>query len=187
MSNFRYTLEDAKTQVISSSLLRTPGNGAVSVLASTCYGQAGTEHLIAEAAVRRIAAGNATWGDVLLHIKQTLLPDETAAIYTLLGDPALHTLNPVEGDREIVIHEPVAGGYVNGDQPPAVRFGLRGGWWRQRLEVSWRREYGLWMPLREITIDPEVFEYTVPWEPPPEDGNGYQIMIREISTDSEGR
>jgi hypothetical protein len=41
--------------------------------------------------------------------------------------------------------------------------------------------------LRQITIDPEVFEYTVPWDPPPEDGGGYQIMIREISEDEEGK
>jgi hypothetical protein len=182
-----YTLETDTTRVLSSSLLRTPGNGAVSVLASTCFGDAGIEHLIAEAAVREIAAGGATWGDILRRVKQELLPSETAAIYTLLGDPAMQTLNPVAGDREIIIREPVAGGFINGNQAPVVRFGLRGDWWRQRLEVSWRRDYGPWTPLRQITIDPEVFEYTVPWDPPPEDGGGYQIMIREISEDEEGK
>jgi fimbrial isopeptide formation D2 family protein/uncharacterized repeat protein (TIGR01451 family) len=182
-----YTLEDNGTKVLASELLRTAGNGAVSVLASTCFGQAGTEHRIVEEAVRRIAAGGATWGEILLQVKATLLPSETAAIYTLLGDPAMHTLNPVPGDREIVIVAPVAGGFVNGDQPAEVRFGLRGEWWRQSLEILWRKDRGEWVPLKEMTIDPAIFDYTIPWDPPPEDGTDYQIMIREISDDSEVR
>jgi phosphatidate phosphatase APP1 len=182
-----YTLETDTTRVLSSSLLRTPGNGAVSVLASTCFGDAGIEHLIAETAAREIAAGGATWGGILLRVKQTLLPDETAAIYTLLGDPAMRTLNPVAGDREIIIREPVAGGFINGDQAPVIRFGLRGDWWRQQLEILWRKDYGQWQPLKEITIDPETFDYTIPWDPPPEDGKNYQIMVREIGEESEGR
>jgi hypothetical protein len=182
-----YTLESDETKVLASELLRTPGNGAVSVLASTCYGESGIEHQIAEQAVRQIAAGDATWGKVLLHVKQTLLPDETAAIYTLLGDPAMHTLNPIEGDREIVIVAPVAGGFVNGTAAPVVRFQLRGGWWRQSLQILWRKDHGEWQPLKEVTIDPETFDYTIPWDPPPEDGDNYQIMIREITEDSEVR
>ncbi|MBT3290321.1 MAG: hypothetical protein HN380_23460, partial [Victivallales bacterium] len=46
---------------------------------------------------------------------------------------------------------------------------------------------GEWVPLKEMTIDPAIFDYTIPWDPPPEDGTDYQIMIREISDDSEVR
>jgi hypothetical protein len=176
-----HTLEEDGTGVLASTLLRTPGNGAVSVLASTCYGQAATEHRIAETAARLAATGNATWGDVLLEVKRSLMPNETAAVYTLLGDPATRTLSPVAGDREIVIREPLAGTYLNAARPPEIRFALRGGWWRQTLEVFWRRNGGDWVRLGQVAVDPEVFEYSVPWDPPPEDGAGYQIMIREAA------
>jgi fimbrial isopeptide formation D2 family protein/uncharacterized repeat protein (TIGR01451 family) len=182
-----YTLETEGTKVLASELLRTGGNGAVSVLASTCYGQAGIEHKIVEMAVREIAKGNATWGQILLKVKTTFQDNETAAIYTLLGDPAMRTLNPIDGDREIVIVSPVAGGFINAEKAPVVHFRLRGGWWRQSLEILWRRDHGEWVPLNQITIDPEVFDYTIPWDPPPEDGDNYQIMIREIIEESEVR
>jgi hypothetical protein len=174
-----YWVNDPSLRILSRELLKTPTNGAVAVLCSTRYGESEAEHEIVRQALLRIAAGNATWGDVLLHVKKELAGNETTDVYTLLGDPATRTAS-VEDTREVAIVKPNAGD-VLGQGVVTIRLQLLGeGWTNERLEVLFRRGTGAWTVIDVIQTSLAATVYELRWKPP-EDGADYQLMVREVT------
>ena len=171
-----YIVNNPATPVLARDLLVTPGNGAVTAFCSTRYGESAVEHAIVRESLQLMATGNATWGDVFLHVKRTLAGTETTDIYTLLGDPALSTVN-LDEQRQIAILTPRAGEF--GSSPVTISFRLLGnGWDGKQLHVYYRRNSGLWHQITTVPAKVDTTDYEIQWIPP-EDGAGYQIMIRE--------
>jgi hypothetical protein len=174
-----YWVNDTSLPILSHELLKTPTNGAVAVLCSTRYGESDVEHEIVRQALLRIAAGNATWGDVLLHVKKQLAGNETTDVYTLLGDPAMRTAT-AEDTREVAIVHPNAGD-VLGQGAVTIRLRLLGeGWTTERLEVLYRRGAGAWTAIDVVQTSLAATVYELQWKPP-EDGADYQLMVREVT------
>ena len=164
--------------VVSRELMARPGAGAVSVIASTRFGHADEEHAIVENSMRLIKQGEISWGDLLLELKRTL-NQETIQVFTLLGDPALPTMNHND-DRIIRLESPRGGDFIGSDNVE-IRIRLEGNDWnRETLRVYWSRDNGQWHAIGDIQVDPtQGGTYSIPWNAPG-DGAGYRIKIEEV-------
>ena len=173
-----YIVTDAEVPALSRVLLASAESGAVSALCSTRMGEAAVEHDIVKKSLLRMVKSDATWGDVLVHVKRELAGTETASVYTLLGDPALPAL-ALEADWAIEVVAPAAADFVGAGGAVGIDFRLLGrGWSGRDLEVLYRRDDGAWVPIASLTTVVGKSEYRVMWVPPA-DGEGYQIMVRE--------
>jgi uncharacterized repeat protein (TIGR01451 family) len=174
-----YIVNDASLPILSHRLLTTSGNGAVSVLCSTRYGDATLEQRIVQLALTRMSQGGATWGDILLLLKREIGETETGQVYTLLGDPALQAVD-LDDPREIAILKPNAGDMVGGGGKVTIRFRLLGeGWAGETVEVMYRRDRGNWVRIALVETQEGTMDYEIEWSPP-DDGMGHQIGVREV-------
>ena len=155
--------------------MNTPNAGGAMVIASTRFGHADYEHQMITKALEIMAADGGTWGQILRTLKRDL-DHETLAVFQLFGDPAMAS-SADDDPRSIILRSPQGGSLVGGNGLVTIGFGLQGeGWWDETLRVSYRRDGGPWLTIRQLNAVPGQSEYSNDWLPPT-DGEGYQIKI----------
>jgi hypothetical protein len=158
-------------------MLNSPNSGAVSIICSTRYGHADDEHRIVERGLELMATGT-DWGNILLTLKREM-SSQTIQVYTLLGDPALGSLDFSER-RSLNLRSPQGGDLLGGPDPIRIEFSLTGdGWWEETLRISWSRDGSPWTPIMDFQASPGVRDYSLDWTPPA-DGRGYSIRIEVV-------
>ena len=166
---------NSSTPTLARTLMNTPNAGGAMVIASTRFGHADYEHQMITKALEIMAADGGTWGQILRTLKRDL-DHETLAVFQLFGDPAMAS-SADDDPRSIILRSPQGGSLVGGNGLVTIGFGLQGeGWWDETLRVSYRRDGGPWLTIRQLNAVPGQSEYSNDWLPPT-DGEGYQIKI----------